>query len=207
MSVAGVDRLGPITSSQATCLFNQGKAFVGRYISRTTYVPDVLSCAEASRIHAAGLLIVSIVQSAASTGGGTLNKSMGQIYGRAAAGAAIALGQPTASGANSLYFDIESSVTPNASLVSYLSGMQTSMTALGYKLGIYSTATILNYVGSHGFCANPFWNAGSGTVTSCGYALHQTALNQSICCSSPNVCINPIDLDSVAPSVSHYGQW
>lgn len=141
--INGVDAASSL-GGIASCLKSNGYAFVGRYLGGPCFSGTTLTKTEAQQIASENLLIASIYSGANVTSSincGTQTYAQGQSDGDSAASSAATIGQPTGS---AIYLDLESGQTSATSTwLSYVQGWVSTVSAKGYKPGVYSSSSQL----------------------------------------------------------------
>ena len=211
MSTPGVDRCAPLSSGDATCLYNNNYRFVGRYVVNTSDTGCELSPSEVSAIHGANLKIVSLVSVQASTDMSVWDSPTGYSDGSNAATAQDAYAA-SEGGTPILYVDLEptgfSTSTNGVPLQNYLCGFISGVRSVNANLGVgvYAASAILSYLCGTNYASLPFWWAECASDgapgPSCGYAIEQTQCPTS---GVPVDSCGNYDIDEAFPT--SYGQW
>lgn len=133
----GIDMAQTITSSAARAFAEQGVKFVGRYVKANSW--KTIEPAEAQRIQAAGMQILSVFERTADRT--KQGASAGTVDGIEAFKQAKKIGQPTGT---AIYFavDYDAPASQLDNIAAYLRAAQREIT--GYRLGVYGSYSVIN---------------------------------------------------------------
>lgn len=208
-TVEGVDCDTILTKADATCMFNAGKYFVGRYYRDNGASGGGLSNTEVSSIHQGGLKIVSLYFASASDGGtnaGNWTNAQGQTDGTNAVNQAKLAGQPSST---PIYCDIESNQTWST-VQNYVNGWLAVLANNNwyYEPAFYGTPKTIDSLSQN--LGAEYWIAqidGTTTIPTAP-AGGQIALKQYAQSTQSNpiaLCGINVDLDSALwPDLSNY---
>ncbi|MHB1629465.1 MAG: glycoside hydrolase domain-containing protein [Bacilli bacterium] len=150
-TLQGIDTISPITDSLCSAAAAKGAQFIGAYLFDTDLAGHIgsneanLTTSAVSKIHSAGLKVVSIATFESATDTSKWTKTEGMQNGARAADVAH-----TGLAEDVIYFDIEGSTSADSDLVAYLEGVHeglaTTISGHPYHLGIYTSPSNALYL-------------------------------------------------------------